>query len=335
VQVLAKVCVVYRERSTWVAKDVEILRKKHDIEEVYFTHIGDLKRIIKLYECIHDSDLVLTWFANDHSFIASRFAKLMSKPVIIALGGGDVTAIKSLNYGNLLRYPWKFFVTKSIDCADLILAPSFFTKNETLTRLKKLSPNKVSVLYHGFDENKYAPHNCKKEDIVLTIGFINRTTIFRKGLIYFVRVAKFLPDVRFIVIGKPQDDTINTLKSIAPPNVEFVGFLPEESLIKILKRSKVYVQASLHEGFGCAVVEAMLAENVPVVTRRGALPEVVGSSGIYVPYGDIQALEKAIRCAFERPELGKKARNRAIKLFNLNRRKKNLLNVIELLLNRR
>jgi len=323
---------VYRERSTWVVKDAEILREEYDVEEVCFTHIRDLKRIIELYECIRNSDLVFTWFANDHSFIACRFAKLMNKPVIIALGGGDITAIRSLNYGNLLRYPWKLYVTRSLDCADFILAPSFFTKREALMRLKKLNPNKFLVLYHGFDIDKYALRNCQKEDIVLTIGSINRITIFRKGLMYFVRAAKFLPDVRFIMIGKPQDNAINTLKSIAPPNVEFAGFLPEKDLIEFLQRSKVYVQASLHEGFGCAVAEAMLAENVPVVTRMGALPEVVGSTGIYVPYGDARTLARAIEKALSRPELGIKARIRATKLFNISRRKTILLKVINLLL---
>ncbi|RLC36967.1 glycosyl transferase family 1 [candidate division Kazan bacterium] len=331
---MARICIVYRERSPWVAKDAEILREKYDVEEVHFTNIKDIRRIRKLYEGVRCSDLTFMWFANDHSFITCQLAKLMRKPVIIALGGGDVTAIKSLNYGNLLRYPWKFYVARSLECADLVLAPSFFTRREVFMRLRKLNPNKILVLYHGFNPEKYAPHSSK-ENIILTIGFINKITIFRKGLIYFVRAAKLLPNVRFVVIGKPLDDAIKVLNSIAPPNVEFTGYLSEKDLIKFLQRAKVYVQASLHEGFGCAVAEAMLAENVPVVTRMSALPEVVGSTGIYVPYGDARALAKAIEKALSRPELGRKARIRATRLFNISRRKTILLKVINLLLERR
>jgi len=321
---------VYRERSTWVAKDVEILREKHEVEEVYFTKIRDIKGIRRLCECVYDSDLIFAWFANDHSYVACHFAKLFGKPMIIALGGGDVTAIKSLNYGNLLRHPWKFYVIRSLKCSDLILAPSFFTRKETFLRVRKLDPYKVLVLYHGFDPNKYVP-SSSKEDIVVTIASIDRITMYRKGLIYFVRAAKYLPDTRFVVIGKPLDNTISLLKSLAPQNVEFTGYLPERDLINILQKSKVYVQASLHEGFGCAVVEAMLAEAVPVVTKMGALPEVVGSCGIYVPYGDPQSLAEAIRKVFLKPELGKKARIRSLKLFNINRRKRYLLKIVDLL----
>jgi len=322
---------VYRERSTWVVRDVNILKDEHEIDEIYFTSMRNLKNIMNLYKCICEADLVFTWFANDHSFIASQFAKILRKPILVAVGGGDVTAIRTLEYGNLLRYPWKFYVSRSLNSADLILSPSFFTKKEILTRLKKVNPEKVLVLYHGFNPEKYLPHEYK-EDMVVTIGFIDRVTVFRKGFIYVVRVAKFFPNVRFIIIGKARDNTIDILKSMAPPNVKFMGFLPEKDLIRFLQKSKVYVQPSLYESFGCAVVEAMLAENVPVVTKRGALPEVVGPAGIYVSYGDIFSLRRAIKTALNRPELGKKARARAMKLFNIYNRKQVLLRIVRFLL---
>lgn len=74
------------------------------------------------------------------------------------------------------------------------------------------------------------------------------------------------------------DDSIDYLKSIATPNVEFTGFVAEDELIKWYQKAKVYNQPSWHEGFGISVAEAILCECIPVVSDCGALPEVVNRS---------------------------------------------------------
>jgi hypothetical protein len=69
------------------------------------------------------------------------------------------------------------------------------------------------------------------------------------------------------------------LRQAASPNVEFLGFVSDEELFSLYARASVYVQASMHEGFGLSVAEAMSAGCIPVVTRAGSLPEVVGDVG--------------------------------------------------------
>ena len=94
--------------------------------------------------------------------------------------------------------------------------------------------------------------------------------------------------------------------------------------------AKVYVQASLHEAFGCSLAEAMLCECIPVVSRNGAIPEVVGDTGVYfdkldpgeVAKGIIKAL--SMSSAYE-----KKARERIINEYPLEKRKILLLNTLE------
>jgi glycosyltransferase involved in cell wall biosynthesis len=86
----------------------------------------------------------------------------------------------------------------------------------------------------------------------------------------------------------------------------------------------VYCQLSTHEGFGVALAEAMSCGCVPVVTRKYALPEVVGHTGFYVPYNNAEATADIIRQALT-SENGLKARARIEKFFSSKAREKKLI----------
>src|SRR5438093_13281517 len=115
------------------------------------------------------------------------------------------------------------------------------------------------------------------------------------------------------------------MKSIASPNVTFTGFLSDERLLDLLRKTSVYVQASTHEGFGCSLAEAMLCGCAPVVSDRGAIPEVVGDAGIYVEPHNPRSIGEGIRFAASQPVLGVRARERIVDLFPLEARRKALL----------
>jgi hypothetical protein len=61
-----------------------------------------------------------------------------------------------------------------------------------------------------------------------------------------------------------------------------------------LRLADVYVTASLHEGFGVPLVEAM-ASGVPVVaSRAGAMPWVLGDAGLLADPGDVASLANQV-----------------------------------------
>jgi len=98
-------------------------------------------------------------------------------------------------------------------------------------------------------------------------------------------------------------------------------------LLHYYQKAKVYCQLSAHESFGVALAEAMSCCCVPVVTRRYALPEVVGDAGFYVPYNDPKATAEAIRKALKSNK-GRKARERIKKYFSIKTREKRLIEEI-------
>lgn len=150
-----------------------------------------------------------------------------------------------------------------------------------------------------------------------------------KGLHVLMDVARLLPAVPFTVVG----DTVDAERLLAdlPPNVRVAGFLSEADLISLYQQAKVYVQLSAVESFGCALAEAMLCGCVPVVTNRGALPEVVGPIGKQVEFGAIDQATEAIESSLDSDESGS-ARKRIATTFPLHHRAERLTEEIRQLL---
>jgi glycosyltransferase involved in cell wall biosynthesis len=189
----------------------------------------------------------------------------------------------------------------------------------------------IDYLPTGYDPNYWRPKG-KKEDIVLTVGTVSEPVIKRKGFETFVKAAKYLPDVEFVLVGKHADGSISRLESIAPSNVKFTGFVPDEELLKWYQKAKVYCQLSRYEGLPNALCEAMLCECIPVGTEYCGIPTAIGDTGFYVPYGDPKATAEAIRKALNAPdELRKDVRERIAKIFSLERREEELIKLIRTL----
>ncbi len=312
---------VYKHDRSFVKRDLEMLKKHFKVLSCYLNLIN----FFYLPLLVFKSDIVFIWFASYHAFIATIFAKMFSKKVIIVTGGYDVAGENEIDYG-LMRNPLlKHMVKFILKNADRILAVSEFNKREIE---RYLGIKEAVVVYNSIDSEKFLPSG-KKEKMVITVGFISWENVKRKGLETFVKAARYVPETKFLVIGRALDDSLKYLESLSSKNVEFTGFVTDEKLLDYYQRAKVYCQLSYYESFGMAPAEAMLCECIPVVTDRGALPEVVGDTGFYVPYGDEKATAEAIKKALEAPEeLGEKARERVMKLFSHEMREKKLVEII-------
>jgi glycosyltransferase involved in cell wall biosynthesis len=115
--------------------------------------------------------------------------------------------------------------------------------------------------------------------------------------------------------------------------VRITGRLSDEDLDALFRSAAVYVQASLHEGFGLSLAEAMLAGAVPVTTPAGALPEVVGDTGVTIAEPTPIAVAAGVRNALALgPEGGLAARERIRTEFPYEKRRDGLLHEVELAL---
>lgn len=321
-----RVLFVHNGRERFVLDDLYLLRQSHIVTDWHQPQ----RRYnpVRLLKLVLRHDVVFCWFASWHSLAPVLFAHMLRKPSIVVVGGYDIARVPQAGYG-AERGGLPRFVTRTIVMyATRLLAFSNAARNEAISN-SKARPCKISVAYPGVSSRSAGPIN-QREPIVLTVGGVWRENLLRKGLLPFVQAASHLPDVKFVLAGRWNNDgSIDVLRRAAGPNVEFTGFVSDEELQALYREASVYVQASLHEGFGLSVAEAMCAGCIPVATRAGSLPEVVGDCGIYSESNDPQAVAEAIRIALAAPDaLRSAARRRVLDCFSMQRRKQQLEEVI-------
>jgi glycosyltransferase involved in cell wall biosynthesis len=105
-------------------------------------------------------------------------------------------------------------------------------------------------------------------------------------------------------------------------HVRFVSGISDPELAALMGSAEVACVPSLYEGFSLPTAELMACETPLVVSRAGAIPEVVGPDGEcadLVPPGDVGELAKAIAAMLDDPErrarMGRAGRRRVLELF--------------------
>lgn len=312
---------VFRFPSSFVKEDYEIIKRNFHLLPL---HVVDnlFSVMISFLIYVWFSDVIFIWFAGFPAFFSILFAKVLGKKVIVVAGGNDAACVPEIGYGAFTSW-WRGKIVKFVfNNANIVLAVSNNTKREVLLRS---TPKKIAVVYNGINIKKFTPLG-KKENIILTVRGVNARNLKRKGIEFFIKVAEQMPQVNFILVGKSVDDETIYLKSIASKNVDFTGYVPFEKLLEYYRKSKVYAQFSRHEGFGVALAEAMACECVPVVTNLAALPEVVGDCGFYASSNDPISVAGVIKRALEANQvLGRRARERVVRLFSVEDREKRLV----------
>jgi glycosyltransferase involved in cell wall biosynthesis len=324
-----RILFVHSERRRFVAIDLDLLSEDFDVQEWH--QRTRFVNLFKLAQGVLSSDIVFGWFASWHTLLPAILAHRFNRPSVFVIGGYDTANMPEIAYGSQRGGIRRWVARKVIRSASRLVTNSQSIRLEAIKNAGATA-ERIDVIYHGI---KSYERDCKttKRSLVVTVGNVDYPNLQRKGLEPFVRAAAALPDIQFAVIGKWLDRSIDKLRLIAPPNVRFTGVVGDEELARYYREAAVYVQASSHEGFGLSLAEAMLAECVPVVTSISSLREVVGDAGIYVESVTPEVLSGAIHRALSLPpEYGKRARERIVQEFPLEKRKRMLSDLIKSLL---
>lgn len=134
--------------------------------------------------------------------------------------------------------------------------------------------------------------------IILSAGKISPRKNFQ-GIIEALGKVKDSVSHHLIAVGGDGWDYEQVKESVAKHGIEdrvhFVGYVSDEQLCALYRRASVYVHASLFEGFGLTVLEAMAA-GCPVITSNcSSLPEVAGDAALLVDPQDSVEIANALK----------------------------------------
>jgi glycosyltransferase involved in cell wall biosynthesis len=321
-----RILYVHSRKASFVAIDREILAGRYEVEDLY--QPGRWPNPIKVVRGVLRSDLVFGWFASWHTFFPITLAWLLRKPSVMIVGGFDTANMPDIGYGyqqgGVRRAASRWIMRR----ARRLATNSEYSLSE-IERNTPIPPERVRVVHHGVPD-PFGEEPEAKEREALTVGAIDHTTLVQKGQLPFVEAARLLPDVRFTFAGKWLVGSVDELRARAGENVHFTGWLSDDDLHATYRRAAVYVQASRHEGFGLAVAEAMLAGCVPVVMNVTAMPEVVGDAGVLIESQEAAEVAGGVRRALELgPDAARRARERVLTAFPMERRRDGILQVVQ------
>ncbi len=97
---------------------------------------------------------------------------------------------------------------------------------------------------------------------------------YEKGTDILCKLAKILPsDIHLLILGSGPEE--NSIKNISKSNIHYLGYLPKEKTISLIRGSDILIQPSLIEGISSTILEAMACK-VPIITTNvGGNKEII------------------------------------------------------------
>jgi glycosyltransferase involved in cell wall biosynthesis len=178
-------------------------------------------------------------------------------------------------------------VPRVVRAASRLIAVSEFTAHE-LQELLAVPEAKIRVVPNAV-EDIFTPEGPKADgDYVLAVGTLEP--------------RKNLPRIAAAVDGELRVVGARGWGDVEPPaNVTWLGEVGDDELAALYRGARCLVYASLYEGFGIPVAEA-LACGCPLVTTSGsAMSELAGDDAVYVDPTDTASIREGIERAF-RPD---------------------------------
>ena len=156
--------------------------------------------------------------------------------------------------------------------------------------------------------------NQKYDKQIIFVGRLSK----EKGIKSLIRLSKILPEnIHLVIVGSgPLENEIKKIAKIHS-NVDFLGYLPKNKVIPLIRGSFALIQPSLAEGISSTILEAMACKIPIIASNIGGNKELIinNENGFLVNPESIDQLNKKIIILSENKTLVKNFGQRSSELI--------------------
>jgi len=217
----------------------------------------------------------------------------------------DLSFLKNPSwYSRTYYWYYRFMTPLAVKTSRHILTVSEFSKSEILGFYSFLKAEKISVVYNAIDRQLFKPQpsaiSHQTSDIfpqpsapyVLCVSSIDP----RKNFARLIEACQGLTGAKLYIVGKynrvfsqtsaltPQTSDIRHQPSDTSPqpsNIQFLGRVSDDELVRLYNQAACFVFPSLYEGFGLPPLEAMACGCPVLVSDIPVEREVCGEAALY------------------------------------------------------
>jgi len=209
------------------------------------------------------------------------------------------------------EFGYTFFnALENIECHKVkrIIVPSYASRNDLLRC--GFSPEKISVIYHGVDHELFRPDEALKrfmrEKYGLTKSFVAISVgrlVKHKRHTDIIEAISKIPETTLILVGKgEEEERIVGLAKEKKMRLFHFKNISEAFLASLYNMADVYVHASILEGFGLTVLEAMACALPVVCYNVGDFNDIVRGAGVLLRPRDIEGMVRGVELLKQRKE---------------------------------
>jgi glycosyltransferase involved in cell wall biosynthesis len=209
--------------------------------------------------------------------------------------------------------------------ARTIITPSEASKRDVAAEFG-VDPARMRVILLGVDDAFVPPTEPRVAGRILAMASADAPMKGIATLLEAFAKLRTEREVELMLVTKPQPGgrTEKLIERLSIADyVTFVHGVSEAELVELMGSAEVACVPSLYEGFSLPTAELMACGTPLIVSRAGAIPEVVGPDGEcadLVAPGDVGELEVALAALLDDPErrdrMGAHGRRRVQELFS-------------------